>query len=112
MTKKGITRGIYKRTPDGPTPVDQLANASKAAARVVSAFVSNKPILVSDEVQAARLAVCRGCSYWRESGNLGFGKCTHGKCGCTRLKHRLATENCPLGKWPDSPTESGPFLPK
>lgn len=56
--------------------------------------------VVSEEVWRARAAVCEGCEYWDGAARFGLGKCRHKKCGCTRFKRFLATEKCPLGKWP------------
>ena len=47
------------------------------------------------EVRAERYAICRACGYWKDDGNLGLGKCTHHKCGCTKAKFHLASERCP-----------------
>lgn len=44
-----------------------------------------------------RLRICNGCPHWRGLSRLGFGTCR--RCGCGRLKHWLATESCPLGRW-------------
>ena len=52
----------------------------------------------------ARLTACRGdagtprCPMFRPHDVFGMGRC--GKCGCTSLKLFLATERCPLDKWP------------
>lgn len=48
------------------------------------------PVVSKDQFDQ-RLNVCRGCDQWT-----GL---TCRKCGCTGLKHWLATERCPLGKW-------------
>lgn len=94
-----VKRGAVVRTTSTfqePKP-DILVNATSALARVAVATVSGQPILASTEERDRRLAICRTCEWWAESGNLGFGKCR--KCGCTRLKQSLATERCPLAKW-------------
>lgn len=62
--------------------------------------------LVDGETLATRRLACEGdetharCKEWRASnGYFGFGRC--GKCGCsTGLKSALATETCPLNRWP------------
>jgi len=62
--------------------------------------------LVDDETLAARRIACEGdetherCSAWQSTTRgFGFGRC--GKCGCVgSLKTALATEKCPLGRWP------------
>jgi hypothetical protein len=45
-----------------------------------------------------RLTICKACEQFLPGGNLMLGECK--KCGCTKLKTFLATEKCPLGKWP------------
>lgn len=77
----------------------KLVHATQAAGRIVTAMVAHNPLRVSPEVREARLATCRTCEFWRESGNLGLGECRQPQCGCTRFKHGLATERCPLAKW-------------
>jgi hypothetical protein len=77
----------------------KLVHATQAVGRVVTAMVASNPLRVSHEVREARLAVCRACELWRESANLGLGECRHPQCGCTRFKHGLATERCPLKLW-------------
>lgn len=54
---------------------------------------------VDEDTAKARLAVCRQCDLWDENARKGLGKCNHGKCGCTLIKHYLASEKCPDGKW-------------
>ena len=78
-----------------PPPITtQLLNAGAAAARVVTATLTGQPVQVSGEVAAARLAICGPCDQ-----RLGDGRCAG--CGCVlSMKARLATEDCPLGKWP------------
>lgn len=54
----------------------------------------------TDEQVAALLAICQGCEHYTD------GACA--KCGCPanasqsalRNKLRIATEACPIGKWP------------
>lgn len=98
------------REPNGEvreiTAPDASAKAVRvvqAVGRVVRALANGEPVRVSSEERERRLAICRSCEFWREAGNLGFGECKHSKCGCTRLKHGLATETCPLGKWELTP---------
>lgn len=46
-----------------------------------------------------RYAICLQCPLWDDTARLGFGKCKHPKCGCTKAKLWLASEACPDGKW-------------
>jgi hypothetical protein len=47
----------------------------------------------------ARKQSCINCGFWNAEARMGLGKCTHQKCGCTKIKWWLATEKCPIGKW-------------
>lgn len=49
---------------------------------------------------SARAAACAGCEHWDATARLGLGHCKAPGCGCTKLKRWLATEHCPLHKWP------------
>jgi hypothetical protein len=50
--------------------------------------------LVDDDTLRLRKVTCDTCDQWT-----GL---TCRKCGCTRLKVWLATERCPVGKWPST----------
>jgi hypothetical protein len=54
---------------------------------------------VTPDIIEHRLSICRGCELWDEDARLGFGKCNHTGCGCTKLKLWLPHESCPLKKW-------------
>lgn len=56
--------------------------------------------LVERRARALRRRACEACPFWAKRGNLGLGECRHPACGCTRVKRWLATERCPVGKWP------------
>jgi len=47
----------------------------------------------------ARYAICLRCPLWDDKARLGFGKCNHVQCGCTKAKLWLPSESCPDGKW-------------
>jgi hypothetical protein len=54
--------------------------------------------VVTAEQFDQRLDECRQCEYWDPQAMAGTGKCR--KCGCsTQAKLRLATAQCPIGKW-------------
>lgn len=57
--------------------------------------------LVSDAQWRRNLAVCAKCDFWDPAGWGGTGKCTHPRCGCTKLKQRMEGQRCPLEppKW-------------
>lgn len=86
-----------------PPVSTQIANAGHALLRVGKALFSGKPLERSEAQKEACLAVCAGCDKWEPQA----GRCL--ECGCfTALKSRLATEQCPLGRWPgfDRPAEA------
>ena len=56
--------------------------------------------VASEEIYAERAAICGQCEFWDGAARAGLGQCTAPGCGCTRFKRFLATERCPLGKWP------------
>jgi hypothetical protein len=80
-----------------PTAAELAANFSSAIARWTA---TGFPV-VSRVIYDARAAVCAQCEFWDAAARLGLGKCGHKKCGCTKMKRWLATEQCPLGKWSD-----------
>lgn len=84
----------FAALPPMPSIAQRMVSVTKAASRVVkSAATGNKPF-VSFEVLEKRKSACSTCD--REQA----GWC--GKCGCALgAKQRLATETCPLGRWPD-----------
>lgn len=87
----------------------KLDHVLDASSRALDAIVEGDPLFVTKEVRAARKSICASCEYWSSMGNLGFGECRHPQCGCTRFKQFLATETCPMGKWPElSPPKSQP----
>lgn len=78
-----------------PTVAELAQNFASALARW-----ANAGFAVADQAtHADRMAVCRACSHWEGGARLGLGACRAPGCGCTRFKHWLASEKCPLGKW-------------
>lgn len=82
-------------SPSLSSPSSLLANFSVATARWVAAGF---PVVARSEFER-RLAVCGKCALWDAKGFCGIGKCLHGRCGCSVVKHWLATEKCPDKKW-------------
>jgi hypothetical protein len=75
----------------------QAANLAGAVARAATAAVTGAPVLADEATAAARLAVCGPCDQRTEGG-----RCAG--CGCWIVaKTRIATETCPLGRWPEPP---------
>lgn len=98
---------LYKAS-NGNSPdfLQRAGNALAAAGRVGFAALTGEQVMVSDEVKEHRLAICRRCEMLREADMV----CTAEGCGCwvdgtavTPGKARLATEDCPLKKWPPLP---------
>lgn len=78
-----------------PSAAKVAGNAAKAAGRAIGAFLTGKPVLVETDVRNARLTVCHSCDRFDPKKN----RCS--ECGCyVNGKTKLATERCPLGKWP------------
>ncbi|WP_309386088.1 hypothetical protein [Cerasicoccus frondis] len=78
-----------------PTILEMTSNFAGAMLR----FAKSGFKTVDEPTAHSRLAVCRSCEFWDEKARKGLGKCKHSKCGCTIIKHYLATEKCPLNKW-------------
>lgn len=79
-----------------PTVMELAANFVGAMERWATAGFP-----VADKaVYAARSAVCDTCEFWDGTARFGLGKCKAPGCGCTSMKRWLATERCPLNKWP------------
>ena len=78
-----------------PNPLELASNFGRAMA---SWIASGFPI-VSEAEYRARLGPggCADCPHWHPGQLLGLGRCD--RCQCTRLKHWLRTEKCPVGKW-------------
>jgi hypothetical protein len=85
--------------PESPTLLAKTRHATAAGVRILRAAITGDPIRVSRRERNRRLAICRQCPYWDETGNIGLGECKNPACGCTRIKQGLATESCPLAKW-------------
>jgi hypothetical protein len=80
------------RTIAFPTLMEQAANFTKAAGRVVDNAIHFKPFIASEEVKKERTAICNACEF------LVNKRCS--KCGCGyQSKISFITEQCPIGKW-------------
>ena len=54
--------------------------------------------VANETLVSERQTVCQSCQNWDSNAFAGSGKCKI--CGCsTKLKLKLKTEKCPLGKW-------------
>lgn len=106
VRKNGVTVKDFREKPGRvpPAPIPKLppptlgelmGNFAGALGRFVKAGFKT----VDEPTFQKRIAVCRACEYWQEDARAGLGKCEHPGCGCTRFKHWMATEKCPLSKW-------------
>jgi hypothetical protein len=93
----------------GPGVPALILHAAMAGGRVAVATVKREVVFTDDATVEARKAVCVKCEFYDPLSV----RCVHRKCGCflagmgsgvtaTRVwgKWKLATERCPLGKWP------------
>jgi hypothetical protein len=87
-----------------PGAFRQVANASQAAFRVVSAVANQEAVKATPETIEARLRSCSDCPECVEKpkNDRMYHRCA--KCGCWLdgkffAKAALITETCPLGKW-------------
>lgn len=83
-------RDNYQRRKAG-TFVAQVKQVSKATAEWIAA---GSPLRTTEELAECN-AICKVCPEYQPLLN----RC--GKCGCfLSAKARMATETCPIGKWP------------
>lgn len=78
-----------------PTIAQMLSNFAEAMKDWAKAGFK----LVDQTEFTRRLNICRSCPLWMEDARKGLGKCKHSKCGCTKIKHWLASSKCPQGRW-------------
>ena len=77
----------YAQMPSLPARVISFAKA------IVDTGKDLKNVMVSREAWVERLEICSNCDAWNK------GKCHY--CGCSmRMKTRLQSQDCPIGKWP------------
>ena len=88
---------LSKRTTKEPSLTKKVATFSRSMVK----WAGNKFARVDQTTYDNRISICRGCEYWVEDGNIGFGKCK--KCGCGKGKLWLGHEKCPIGKWDSEP---------
>ena len=82
-----------------PPIKEQVSNIAEASKKAFKELVKSGRLFTSNEVQAARIVICRACEQF------SFGRCA--KCGCwTSAKSRFVTEDCPSGLWPSLQTLS------
>ena len=90
LTEKNLAKKM-------PSLLEQAKNATKAVGRAVKAKAKGEQVLVTDRVKANRQKICNGCEFYDSHSR----RCS--KCGCkTAYKLKMATEECPTGKWKKS----------
>jgi hypothetical protein len=77
-----------------PSLLTQAVNVVGAATRVVTAIATGRDIKVPSHIYTQRTIICKSCEHY----DCECDKCKI--CGCYRLKRELATEKCPIDKWP------------
>lgn len=94
--KRGQNPPAKKRdAPPDPSPLEMAQNFGKALSKWAAAGFET----VDRETYDLRMQTCRECPHWDGAARFGLGKCRAPGCGCSKFKHWLATEKCPLGKW-------------
>jgi len=74
--------------------MEKVASIAKDSAN----WASNGFPMTTPEKLDLRMATCKRCELWDQSGFGGTGSCK--ECGCAmQLKLRLATSKCPIDKW-------------
>ena len=81
--------------PVGPSLGRMAINFARKAPKIIRSGAKH----VSNKVYEERLYICRHCENWDDDGNLGFGKCLHPSCGCTKAMLKLSVSKCPIEKW-------------
>ncbi len=77
-----------------------VAKASRYAVAVVRWVAAGRPTRSDSEAQAILEGFCRPCEHYTAKGACRLcGCCLEGKSGLSS-KVRMATQGCPVGKWP------------
>jgi hypothetical protein len=77
-----------------PTLVGMAKSFLESAAKFAASGFRVTPI----DKLTERLAICQACEHLKPEGFGGTGQC--GVCGCSiKAKTRMATTDCPAGKW-------------
>jgi hypothetical protein len=82
--------------PQMPPVAQRAANLAASAVEIAKSRFKRVP----DHVRDQRLSVCESCEFWNPKAYMGFGGCTHLKCGCSiRTKVLFAASECPIKSW-------------
>lgn len=74
-----------------------FAGRFKGFSGAVVDWVRDGGRLVADAVWQKRIEFCGACEHWESQKWGGAGRCVI--CGCSGAKQRLASAECPIGKW-------------
>lgn len=82
-----------------------MAEKSRSLAEAMRKFIQSGAPVMPDDGRKARLNLCYSCPLINRL--FGIDKLSECKaCGCfIHVKSRMATEHCPIGKWPGDPKE-------
>jgi hypothetical protein len=80
-------------------PEPSLADLLENFADAIAVWAQDGfPLRTKAQVLECR-EICERCEFWNGEARLGLGECRHPSCGCTKIKHWLASEHCPKGLW-------------
>jgi hypothetical protein len=81
-----------------PQETPSLWKQAKSLGKAVAGFAKDGFNTATEEVVAARRAMCMSCDKWDAKAFAGMGRCT--LCGCnTTFKTKMPREKCPIDKW-------------
>jgi hypothetical protein len=87
-------RAVHDRLNGKQLAYPSIATQAGNAVKALAGFVADGFRTVDDAEQARRFEICRSC----DSFDRSQGRCI--LCGCVaRWKARLASQDCPIGKW-------------
>jgi hypothetical protein len=93
-----IKEVLFEKTHRNDIQYPNAPQMAKKLSLAVAGWASSGFKMSTTDQVSERLAICKDCVFWDSSALGGSGRCKH--CGCsTQAKIRLATENCPVGKW-------------
>lgn len=80
--------GEWGKVPEkDPSLLKRVKNLTRETVKWVKAGAE----IVDDEELEKRMSICKGCNHWVNE------RCS--LCGCSKLKQRLVTSECPIKKW-------------
>jgi hypothetical protein len=84
--------------PESPLPPPSVSSMARSFFESATKFVASGFPRTPIEALQVRVDTCGACEHWDSSGFGGTGQCK--VCGCsTQVKLRMATTECPIGRW-------------